>query len=141
MKNIQNPYIGFAWRCNFNFVTQETTNGSRVVGKYVRFDKLMGFLFGLHWGIFLVEKGPAADATDAPQPWGLLCNPVMKMTIIIIIIIICPFPSNGTTVEWNWQGKTEDLGEKPVPMPLCPHKSHMDWPGIEPGHPRREAGG
>jgi hypothetical protein len=24
-------------------------------------------------------KGPTADATDAPQPWGLLCNPVMKM--------------------------------------------------------------
>jgi hypothetical protein len=24
-------------------------------------------------------KGPAADATDAPQPYGLLCNPVMKM--------------------------------------------------------------
>jgi hypothetical protein len=26
-----------------------------------------------------VLKGPAADATDAPQPKGLLCNPVMKM--------------------------------------------------------------
>jgi hypothetical protein len=24
-------------------------------------------------------KGPAADATDAPQPYGFLCNPVMKM--------------------------------------------------------------
>ena len=24
-------------------------------------------------------KGPAADATDAPQSWGLLYNPVMKM--------------------------------------------------------------
>jgi hypothetical protein len=24
------------------------------------------------------EKGPAADATDAPQPWGLLCNPCDK---------------------------------------------------------------
>ena len=23
-------------------------------------------------------------------------------------------------VEWNWQGKTEVLGEKPVPLPLCP---------------------
>jgi hypothetical protein len=23
-------------------------------------------------------------------------------------------------VEWNWQGKTEVLGEKPVPVPLCP---------------------
>jgi hypothetical protein len=28
---------------------------------------------------FFVEKGPAAEATDAPQPWGLLCNPVMEM--------------------------------------------------------------
>jgi hypothetical protein len=23
-------------------------------------------------------------------------------------------------VEWYWQGKPEDLGEKPFPMPLCP---------------------
>jgi hypothetical protein len=23
-------------------------------------------------------------------------------------------------VEWYWQGKTEDLGDKPVPVPLCP---------------------
>jgi hypothetical protein len=29
------------------------------------------------------------------------------------------FPSNGAPVEWNWQGKTEVLGEKPVPVPLC----------------------
>jgi hypothetical protein len=27
----------------------------------------------------MVKEGPAADATDAPQPLGLLCNPVMKM--------------------------------------------------------------
>jgi hypothetical protein len=25
-----------------------------------------------------------------------------------------------TTVEWYWQGKTEELGEEPFPMPLCP---------------------
>jgi hypothetical protein len=25
-----------------------------------------------------------------------------------------------TTVDWYWQGKTEELGEKPVPLPLCP---------------------
>jgi hypothetical protein len=24
------------------------------------------------------------------------------------------------TVEWYWQGKTEELGDKPVPVPLCP---------------------
>jgi hypothetical protein len=58
-------------------------------------------------------KGLAADATDAPQPWGLLCNPVMKM------INFSVFPSNGAPVEWNWQGKTEVVGENPVPMSLC----------------------
>jgi hypothetical protein len=66
---------------------------------------------------FLVVKGPAADATDALQPWGSLCNPMMMM-----IIIFCPFRSNGAPVEWNWQGKTEELGEKPVPVPLCPRQ-------------------
>jgi hypothetical protein len=25
-----------------------------------------------------------------------------------------------TTVEWYWQGKTVELGEKPVPVSLCP---------------------
>jgi hypothetical protein len=30
------------------------------------------------------------------------------------------FSSNGALVEWNWQGKTEVLGEKPIPVPLCP---------------------
>jgi hypothetical protein len=41
---------------------------------------------------FFVEKGPD---TDAPQPWGFLCNPVMKM----MMIIFCTFPSNGAPVE------------------------------------------
>jgi hypothetical protein len=52
--------------------------------------------------IFFV-KGPAAHATDPPQPWGLLCNPVMK-TINFFIS-----PCNGAPVEWKWQGKTEVL--------------------------------
>jgi hypothetical protein len=59
-------------------------------------------------------KDPAAEATDAPQPCGLLCNPVMKMISFFV------FPSNGAPVEWNWQGKTEVLGEKPIPVPRCP---------------------
>jgi len=33
----------------------------------------------------------------------------------------------------NWwndtdREKTGVLGEKSVPVPLCPHKSHVDWP-------------
>jgi hypothetical protein len=48
----------------------------------------------------LLVKGPAADATDAPQPRGFLCNPVMKMTMMMMIIF-CPFLSNGAPVELN----------------------------------------
>jgi hypothetical protein len=62
---------------------------------------------------FCVVKGPAADVTDAPQPWGLLCNPVMKMISFFL------FPCNETPVEWNWQVKTEVLGKKLIPVPLC----------------------
>jgi hypothetical protein len=36
-------------------------------------------------------------------------------------------------VEWYWQGKTEGLGEKPVPVPLCPPQIPLDCPGREPG--------
>jgi hypothetical protein len=43
-----------------------------------------------------------------------LCNPVMKMIGFFV------FPCNGAPVEWNWQGKTEVLGEKYVAVPLCP---------------------
>jgi hypothetical protein len=46
---------------------------------------------------------------------GLLCNPVMKMMRFFL-----PLHFNGVPVEWNWQGKTEVPGEKPVPVPLCP---------------------
>jgi hypothetical protein len=69
---------------------------------------------------FLVVKGPAADATtDAPQPSGFLCNPLVKITMMMIIIFYS-FPSDGAPVEWNWHVKTEVLAEKPAPVPLCP---------------------
>jgi hypothetical protein len=48
-------------------------------------------------------KGPAADAYCA-TPWWRWS--------------VCSF--YGAPVEWNRQGKTEVLGEKPVPVPLCP---------------------
>jgi len=36
---------------------------------------------------------------------------------------------------WNNtdRGKTEEPGEKPVPVTLFHHKSHMDWAGVKPG--------
>jgi hypothetical protein len=66
--------------------------------------------------LFFCDEGPhSVDATDAPQSWGLSCYPVMKM------ISFFPFFScNGAPVERNWQRKTEVLGEKPVPVLLCP---------------------
>jgi hypothetical protein len=38
------------------------------------------------------------------------------------------------TVEWYWQEKTEELGEKPVPVPLCPPKIPYGLTrGVNPG--------
>jgi hypothetical protein len=46
----------------------------------------------------------------------------------------CPFHINGAPVEWNWQGKTEVLGEKPVSVPLCPTQiPHGLTTGSNPG--------
>ena len=63
---------------------------------------------------FFVVKGPAANATDAPQHWGLLCKPVMKMNNFLFFLIMEHL--------WNEtdRGKTEVLGQKPVPVPLYP---------------------
>jgi hypothetical protein len=48
--------------------------------------------------MFLLLKGPAADATDTPQPEGLVCNPVMKM-MKMIMRFFCFLHFNGAPVE------------------------------------------
>jgi hypothetical protein len=59
--------------------------------------------------IFFV-KGPAADATDAPQPWGLLCNPVMKMISFFSFFRVMEHRWNETD-----RGKPKYSGGKPCP--------------------------
>jgi hypothetical protein len=82
---------------------------------------------GLAQFLFVV-KGPAADATDAPQPSGLLCSSVLKMISFFV------FTSNGEPVEWNWQGKTEVLGGKTCPSATL-STTNPTWtdPGSKPG--------
>jgi hypothetical protein len=46
---------------------------------------------------------------------GLLYNPLRKMMKIFLL-----FHFNGAPVECKLQSKTDVLGEKPVPLPLCP---------------------
>jgi len=38
----------------------------------------------------------------------------------------------------NGKAKALVLVEKPVPLSLFHHRSHMGWPGIEPGPPQCE---
>ena len=80
--------------------------------------------------LFYLFKGPAAEATYAPQPLGLLCNPVMKMISFFLFLQVMEH-------QWNEidRGKRKYSGEKPVPMPLCqpqiPHGLTRDrTPGL-----------
>jgi hypothetical protein len=43
------------------------------------------------------------------------------------------------SVEWELTGETEVLGENLPQFYFVHHKSHMTWPGIEPGSSRWEA--
>jgi heme/copper-type cytochrome/quinol oxidase subunit 2 len=49
-----------------------------------------------------VEKDPAADATDAPQPYAFLCNLMMELLLIIIIIIIIIIIVFFLVTEHRW---------------------------------------
>jgi hypothetical protein len=44
------------------------------------------------------------------------------------------------SVEWELAGETEVLGENLLQRHFVQHKSHMTWPGLEPGPTRWEAG-
>ena len=76
--------------------------------------------------VVVVVKGPAADATGAPQPSGLLCNLVMK---------IISFLFRGM----EHRGKTKYSEKNLSQCHLVHQKSHRDRPWIEPGPPRWEA--
>jgi hypothetical protein len=71
--------------------------------------------------VFFVVKGPAANATDAPQPWSLLCNPVMKMISFFFLLV------------WSTGGMKltgENLSIRGKNLSQCyfvHHKSHVDW--------------
>jgi hypothetical protein len=71
---------------------------------------------------FLEEKGPIADAADAPQPYGFLCNPMMKMKITTIVLF--------QVVEHRWNetdwGKPKYSGKNLSQCRFVHHKSHTD---------------
>jgi hypothetical protein len=68
-----------------------------------------------------------------------LRNPVMKMTMMIIIFVLF------LVMEHRWneinRGKPKYSEKNLSQCHFVHYKSHMDWPGIEPGPPRWEAGG
>jgi hypothetical protein len=69
--------------------------------------------------------------------WSETVSELRPPTDPLFFSLICEY---GALVEWYWQGETEELGEKPVSVPLYPPQIPlMDSPGREPGPPLLEA--
>jgi hypothetical protein len=75
--------------------------------------------------VFFWGEGPRSRCYGRTAALRLIVQAVMK-TIIFFLVLPC----NGAPVEYNWQGKTEVLGEEPVPVLLCqpqiPHELTRD---------------
>jgi hypothetical protein len=64
-----------------------------------------------------IFKGLAADATGAPQPWVLLCNPVTKISFFFSFFQV---PEHRWNEIDRGKPKYSGGGGEPVPVPLCP---------------------
>jgi hypothetical protein len=77
-------------------------------------------------------KGPAADATDAPQPKAFCATPVMKMSSFFFYQVL-------QLMEQRWN--EIDRGKPTTRRKSCPSATlsttnlTWTWPGIEPGPP------
>jgi hypothetical protein len=55
-----------------------------------------------------------------PWRWGGSSTQAWMPTYVSILRVPQMIWVWRATVEWHWQGKTEELGDKPVPVLLCP---------------------
>jgi hypothetical protein len=74
-------------------------------------------------------KGPAADATDASQPYGFLCNPMMDMSSFFYQVL--------QVMEYQWN--EIDRGKPTTRRKTCQSATlsttNLTWtdPGSNPG--------
>jgi hypothetical protein len=115
------PYIITAGL--YRVMQQSLDTRGNVLNIWVSWDSCNTLYNGNYGPFFFSGEGPPSRRYGRTAALRLLVQPCDEDDDdddYYYYYFFCPFPSNGAPVEWNWQEKTEVLGEKPVPVPLCP---------------------
>ena len=104
------------WKHNQNLITTPTFRSSLMGLLHKKLGIISKQVCSNLADSFFIIEGPRSRCYGRTAAFKAYCATLWGRWWRFFLL----FHFNGAPVKWNWQEKTKVLGEKPVPVPLCP---------------------